>query len=89
MKTSNEQIQTARAALARALARQRREDAHQKIVIGATAWGWLCKNPQAAAAFIRHVQAADVRPQDRPALDAAIAELQRTLPQQPTQPRQQ
>jgi len=83
MKTPEQQIQEARAALARAMARQKRADAHQKIVIGATAWNWFCRNQHAAKAFIQHVQSMEVRPQDRAALESAISELQRLQPAQP------
>jgi hypothetical protein len=81
-KSPAEQIAEARAALQRAQERQRREDTRQKIVVGATAWGWLCGDPQAARRFISHVQAADIREQDKDLLYQAIHELQKTIPTQ-------
>lgn len=82
MKSAQEQIQLARAALVRAQERARREDTRQKIIIGATAWGWLCHDTQAARRFIAHVQSGTIREQDKPLLEAAVRELQKTIPAQ-------
>lgn len=77
-----QQIIEARAALSRALMRQRKGDTRQKIVLGATAWNWLCSDNTAASRFIAHVSGMTIREQDKAHLDAAVSELQKTLPVQ-------
>jgi len=79
-KTTAQRVSDARVALQRAMARQRKEDARQKIIVGATAWNWLSSNPNAAKSFIRHVEQMTVREQDKHPLAAAIAELKKKLP---------
>jgi len=81
-KTTEQKILDIRAALHRMQERQRKEDTRQKIILGATAWSWLCCDHEAARRFISHVQTTTVREQDRAQLTAALTELKKTIPVQ-------
>lgn len=74
-KSPQEQINEAKAALARAQQRQRSADSRQKIVIGALAQKWLLKNGQAGRAFAGYLRSIEIRDQDRDVIDPFVQEL--------------
>lgn len=74
-KSPEQQIQDARAALARAQQRQRANETRSKIVIGSLAQKWLIANPQAARAFAGYLRGIELREQDRDVVEDFVQEL--------------
>lgn len=76
MKTPDIQIQEARAALARALQRQRQFDTRVKIVFGGAVAGWMKKQPEAAKRFLAYAETLTIRPSDAEQFAQIRRELQ-------------
>lgn len=74
-KSPSEQIADAKAALARAMQRQRASETRQKIVLGAMTHKWLASNEQAARAFSGFLRTQEIREQDKDALEPFMQNL--------------
>ncbi|WP_162988203.1 hypothetical protein [Alcaligenes aquatilis] len=78
-KTPQEQIAAARAALARAQARQRQHDTRSKIILGGYILSWVRSDVDAAKKLLLRLNSAPPREQDRDALAIVRDELRSIL----------
>ncbi|WBM39993.1 hypothetical protein [Alcaligenes faecalis] len=74
-----EQIQSAKAALQRAQARQRQHDTRGKIVLGGYVLAWIRSDVDAAQKLLQRLNSVPPREQDREALAVVRDELRSIL----------
>lgn len=79
-KTPQQQIEAARASLARAQARQRQANTREKIVLGGLLLSWLRSDEKARHALLSRIAEYPLREQDADVLAELISQLHASVP---------